>query len=72
MSTKSRDTIFGGQLIGAKIRAEGAREDAREAIRNADRAEAELWSIRMEGYGDPRSRHRRSGNASTAVLAGSR
>jgi hypothetical protein len=26
MSTKSRDTIVGGQLIGAKIRAEGARE----------------------------------------------
>jgi hypothetical protein len=53
MSTKSRDTIFGGQLIGAKIRADGAREDAREAIRKADRAEAELWSIRMEGYGGP-------------------
>jgi hypothetical protein len=29
MSTKSRDTIFGGQLMGAQIRAEGAREDAR-------------------------------------------
>jgi hypothetical protein len=53
MSTKSRDTIFGGQLIGAKIRADGAREEAREAIRKADRAEAELWSIRMEGYGGP-------------------
>jgi hypothetical protein len=52
-STKSRDTIFGGQLIGAQIRADGAREDAREAIRKADRAEAELWSIRMEGYGGP-------------------
>jgi hypothetical protein len=53
MSTKSRDTIFGGQLMGAQIRAEGVREDAREAIRKADRAEAELWSIRMESYGGP-------------------
>jgi hypothetical protein len=53
MSTKSRDTIFDGQLMGAQIRAEGAREDAREAIGKADRAEAELWSIRMEGYGGP-------------------
>jgi hypothetical protein len=28
MSTKSREVIYGGQIIGAKIRAEGAREAA--------------------------------------------
>jgi hypothetical protein len=28
-----------------------AREQAKEAIRSADRAEAEAWSIRMEAYG---------------------
>jgi hypothetical protein len=39
--------------MGAKIRAEHARELAKKAQRNADRAEAELWSIRMEAYGDP-------------------
>jgi hypothetical protein len=49
MSTKSREVIFGGQIRGAKIRAQGARERAREAVREADRAEAEAWSIRMEG-----------------------
>jgi hypothetical protein len=38
--------------MGATIRAEGAREDAKEAVRKAG-AEAELWSIRMEGYGGP-------------------
>ena len=53
MSTKSRQTIFGGRIIGAKIRAEGAREAARKAIREADRADAEAWSIRMEGFGGP-------------------
>jgi hypothetical protein len=53
MSTKSRRTIFGGRIIGAKIRAEGAREAARKAIREADRADAEAWSIRMEGFGGP-------------------
>jgi hypothetical protein len=53
MSTRSRERIFGGRIIGAKIRAEGAREAARKAIREADRAEAEAWSIRMEGYGGP-------------------
>jgi hypothetical protein len=53
MSTKSREVIFGGQIRGAKIRAQGARERAREAVREADRAEAEAWSIRMEGYGGP-------------------
>ena len=53
MGTKSREVIFGSQIAGAKIRAEGARQRAREAVREADRAEAEAWSIRMEGYGGP-------------------
>lgn len=39
--------------MGAKIRAEGARQRALEAAREADRAEAEAWSVRMEGYGGP-------------------
>ena len=47
MSTKSRQTIYGGRIISARIRADGARETARQAIREADRAEAEAWSIQM-------------------------
>jgi hypothetical protein len=53
MSTKSREVIFGSRIRGAKIRAEGAREEAVKAVRAADRAETEAWSIRMEGYGGP-------------------
>ena len=53
MSTKSRQVIFGSRIRGAKIRAEGAREEATKANRAADRAEAEAWSIQMEGYGGP-------------------
>src|SRR5712672_2068671 len=53
MRTKSRQSIFSSRLGAAKIRAEGAREEAMQAIRKADRAEAEAWSIRMEGYGGP-------------------
>jgi hypothetical protein len=53
MSTKSREVIFGSRIGGAKNRAEGAREEAAKAIRAADRAEAEAWSIQMEGYGGP-------------------
>jgi hypothetical protein len=53
MGTKSREVIYGSRIRGAKIRADGAREDATRAIRAADRAEAEAWSIRMEGYGGP-------------------
>jgi hypothetical protein len=53
MSTKSRQVIFGSRIEGANIRAKGAREAARKADREADRAEAEAWSIRMEGYGGP-------------------
>lgn len=30
-----------------------AREAASQAVRDADRAEAEAWSIQMEGYGGP-------------------
>jgi hypothetical protein len=53
MSTKSREIIVGSWIAGGKIRAQAARERAEEAIREADRAEAEAWSIRMEGYGGP-------------------
>jgi hypothetical protein len=53
MGSRSRHSIFKGRLIGATIRAASAREAAKAAIRAADRAEAEAWSIRMEGYGGP-------------------
>ena len=53
MSTKSREVVWGSRIRGAKLRAEGAREAATKAAREADRAEAEAWSIRMEGYGGP-------------------
>ncbi len=53
MSTKSRQWIYGGAIMGAKIRARNAREAANQALREADRAEAEAWSIRMEGHGGP-------------------
>lgn len=35
------------------MRAETARERATQAAREADRAEAEAWSVLMEGYGGP-------------------
>src|SRR3954453_1677456 len=53
MSTKTREVIWGGRIMGAKLRAETARKQARGAARAADRAEAEAWSVRMEGYGGP-------------------
>ena len=39
--------------MGADMRAQAARQDATKAARAADRAEAEAWSVRMEGYGGP-------------------
>ena len=53
MSTKKREVIWGGRIMGADIRALNARQAARKAIRDADRAEAHAWSVRMEGYGGP-------------------
>jgi hypothetical protein len=53
MGTKSREVIWGGRIMGAALRAKHAREEAIKAIKAADRAEAEAWSVRMEGYGGP-------------------
>jgi hypothetical protein len=53
MSTKKREVIWGGRIMGAEIRAQSARKAAQDAARTADRAEAEAWSLRMEGYGGP-------------------
>jgi hypothetical protein len=53
MSTKSRQVIYGGRIIGAKIRAEGAREAAQKAIREADHAAAEPYVDPDEAYGGP-------------------
>jgi hypothetical protein len=58
MSTKSREVIWGGAIMGAKIRAKGAREEARKALRAADRAEAQAGSFPMwKAMVDPLSRH---------------
>jgi hypothetical protein len=40
MSTKSREVIYGGRIIGARIRAQSAREAAKKAVRESDRAAA--------------------------------
>jgi len=40
MGTKSREVIWGGQIIGAEMHARHAREEAQKAAREADRAEA--------------------------------
>jgi len=53
MSTRSRTSLYGHRIRGAKMRADAARQAANQAIREADRAEAQAWSIRMEGYGGP-------------------
>jgi hypothetical protein len=53
MGTKSREVIWDGQVRAAKVNAESARQRAKAAAREADRAEAHAWSLRMEGFGGP-------------------
>lgn len=53
MSTKKREVIFGGRIMGARIRAQMARQHAQKANQQADRAECEAWSIQMEAFGGP-------------------
>jgi hypothetical protein len=45
--------------MGAEIRAQGARAAAQKANRDAEKAEAEAWSVRMRATEGPPSRHRR-------------
>jgi hypothetical protein len=74
-STKSREVIWGGRIRAAKMNAEHARQRTIEAAREADRAEAHAWSLRMEGYGGPAQPRRPSGQclnggyASSGMLA---
>jgi hypothetical protein len=62
-STKTREVIWGGRIRAAKMNAENARKRAAGAAREADRAEAHAWSLRMEGYGGPAQPLRQSVNA---------
>ena len=53
MSTKKREVIWGGRIMGADMRAQTARQNAKKAAHAVDPAEAKAWSIRMDGYGGP-------------------
>ena len=55
MSTKSREVIWAAGSWGREDAPAEARARRREEShpRAADRAEAEAWSVRMEGYGGP-------------------
>jgi hypothetical protein len=53
MGGKSRGRIFGDRVMGAKVHAQYAREQATKAAREADAAECLLWSEQMEGFGGP-------------------
>jgi hypothetical protein len=53
MGGKTRQRLFGDRVRGARVRAEGARQRARRAAREADAAECLLWSEQMEGFGGP-------------------
>jgi hypothetical protein len=65
-STKSREVIWGGRIVAAKISAEQARRRAVEAVREADRTEAAQWKVMVVRH----SRLRPSPNVSTGDMAG--
>jgi hypothetical protein len=37
------------RIMDAETRAQAAQEDSQKAVRKADRATTEAWSVRMEG-----------------------
>jgi hypothetical protein len=62
MGTKSREVIWGGQVRASKINAESARQHAREAVREADRAEAHAGRYAWKASVALRSRRQQSAN----------
>jgi hypothetical protein len=59
MSTKKREVIWGGRIMGAKMRADPARQEARKAVREADRAEAKHGLFGWKAMAGQRSHPRR-------------
>src|SRR6478735_6028073 len=51
MSTKSREVIWGGQIMGAEIRARQAGRTHRKPHVRPIARRPTAWSLRMEGYG---------------------
>lgn len=67
MSTKKREVIWGGRIMGAEICAQSARKAAQKAAREADASTAALagprWSAIAPSPGEPAARrHIRSEN----------
>jgi hypothetical protein len=67
MSTKSREVIFGSRIRGAKIRAEGAREEAVKAVREPIAPRPRRVQSAWRDTAGQHSHRRRSRNASTVA-----
>jgi hypothetical protein len=63
MSTRTREVIWGGRIMGADMRAQTARQEARKAARAADRAEAEAGRSAWKAMAGQRSQAQLSANA---------
>jgi len=53
MGGPNRDRLFGGRIMAAEMKADSAKREAAEKIREADAATCESWNFRMIGYGGP-------------------
>jgi len=70
MSTKSREVIWGGTIMGAEITARHAREEVQKAAREADRAEAYACLSGWKAMAARRSHPPRSASVFEAGSAG--
>ncbi|MGY3581440.1 phage FluMu protein Com [Bradyrhizobium sp. USDA 4341] len=53
MGSKSPDTLWGGRIIGAKMRAESAKRESAEKLKESHAETCRAWNYRMLGYGGP-------------------
>ncbi|WLA64926.1 hypothetical protein [Bradyrhizobium diazoefficiens] len=53
MGGPSRDRLFGGRIMAAEMKADSAKKEAAEKLREAAAETCQAWNFRMLGYGGP-------------------
>jgi hypothetical protein len=53
MGRRNPDRLFGGRISAAKMRADSARKEAAEKLKEAAVETCQAWNYRMIGYGGP-------------------
>lgn len=53
MGRRNPDRVFGGRIIAAEMKAESAKQEAAEKIKESNEELCRAWNFKMLGYGGP-------------------